>query len=88
MLSESSIITSLAVPDCSVLVCAAMAHKYNTHIFLWCLSFPPMCVEELVLELLCFDQIATLGLDNLAVSHPSLKNTGRKKRLVTVKPRS
>jgi hypothetical protein len=40
------------------------------------------------LELLCFDQIATLGLDNLAVSHPSLKNTGRKKRLVTVKPRS
>jgi hypothetical protein len=38
-----------------------------------------MYVEELVLELLCFDQIATLGLDNLAVSHPSLKNTGRKK---------
>jgi hypothetical protein len=38
-----------------------------------------MCVEELVLELLCFDQIATSGLDNLAVSHPSLKNKGRKK---------
>jgi hypothetical protein len=77
MLSENSIITSLAVPDCSVLVCAAMAHRYNIHISPWCLSFPPpqMCVEELVLELLCFDQIATLGLDNLAVSHPSLKNT-------------